>query len=234
MLTGPWRIPEMWKDGEAWIIGGGLSMPRQFGISEKVIENVTTQQDPITVYSDYLKPLHNKHVVGVNIAFMLGEWVSVLYFCDPGFFRTYKEDIFKFRNIKATCTNHLPRESIDADELRNIKRLKRDNRYGLSQRADTICWNFNSGCAAIDFAAHAGARRILLLGFDMTYVDNKSHWHAGFPTYQKPTAPASFRRFLRAIPGISQDANRRGIEILNVSPESAIEHFPKVSLKEVL
>lgn len=234
MIDPHWKIPKMWKDGEAWIIGGGLSMPRQFGVPEGVIEEVTTKQDPITLYSDYLKPIHDKNVIGVNIAFMLGDWISVLYFCDSGFFRNYKDDILAFKNIKATCVNHLPRQAINSGELRNIKRMKRDMRYGLSPKADTICWNYNSGGAAIDFAAHAGVKRILLLGFDMTAVENKTHWHSGFPTYKKPTVPGSFRRFLRSFPSIAADAKRNRIEILNISPESKIKEFPKVKLEEVL
>ena len=119
-------------------------------------------------------------------------------------------------------------------QTRNIKRLKRDMRYGLSTKADTICWNFNSGGAAIDFAAHTGVKRILLLGFDMKYIDKKSHWHAGYQTYVKPTNPASFRRFLRSFPAIALDAKRRRIEILNVSMDSAIKELPKVQLKDVI
>ena len=207
-------------------------MPRQFGISEEVIENVNSQQDSIAAYSDYLSPLHDKHVIGVNVAFMLGSWISVLYFCDTGFFRNYKNDVLDFHNIKATCVNHLDRNLMLL--TRNIKRLKRDMRYGLSTKADTICWNFNSGGAAIDFAAHTGVKRILLLGFDMRYVDNKSHWHAGYQTYTKPTNPASFRRFLRSFHAIDSDAKRRRIDILNVSMDSAIKEFQKVELKDVI
>ena len=228
----PWNIPKMWEGGDCWIIGGGVSMPRQFGISEEVIENVNSQQDSIAAYSDYLSPLHDKHVIGVNVAFMLGSWISVLYFCDTGFFRNYKNDVLDFHNIKATCVNHLDRNLMPL--TRNIKRLKRDMRYGLSTKADTICWNFNSGGAAIDFAAHTGVKRILLLGFDMRYVDNKSHWHAGYQTYVKPTNPASFRRFLRSFHAIASDAKRRRIEILNVSMDSAIKELPKVQLKDVI
>ena len=229
---GVWNIPKMWDGGECWIIGGGSSMPRQFGVSEETIKNVHTAQDSMVVYSDYLKPLHGKHVIGVNVAFMLGDWISAMYFCDPGFFRVYKHDMANFHNIKATCVNHLDSNLVSISG--NIKRLKRDMRYGLSTRASTICWNFNSGGAAIDFAAHTGVKRILLLGFDMKYIDTKSHWHDGFQTYRKPTNPASFRRFLRSFPAIASDAKRRRLEILNVSQESAIKDFPKVELKDVL
>lgn len=229
----PWKIPKMWEGGECWIIGGGLSFPRQFGVSEDIIERVISKQDSIDVYSDYFKPLHNRHVIGVNIAFMLGDWISVFYFCDASFLRVHHERIFKFRNLKATCVNHLDRDLLP--QAINIKRMKRDMRYGLSNKADTICWNFNSGAAAIDFAAHTGVKRILLLGFDMKLddVSKQAHWHKGMKGY-KPSSSAVYRRFLRTFPAIAADAKQRKIEILNVNTDSAIEQFPKVKLEEVL
>ncbi len=227
-----WTIPKMWEGGQAWIIGGGSSMPRQFGISEEVIGNVASKQDPITIYSDYLSLLHNEHVVGVNMAFMLGDWISVSYFCDSQFYRINKEAIDRFPNLKATCVNHLPRHLLPGTG--NIKRLRRDNRYGLSNNREVICWNFNSGCAAINFAVHAGVKRILLLGFDMMPdQEGVTHWCQGFPLYTKATGPGVFKRFLRTFPSIAKDAKAMGVEILNVSPDSAIKAFPRVSLKDV-
>lgn len=225
----------MWADGDCWIIGGGTSMPRQFGISDFVIQDVNSQKDPMTVYSDYLKPLHDKNVVAANIAFLLGDWISVLYFCDSSFWRNYKKEMLAFHNLKVTCVNHLPRNLMPL--TRNIKRMKRDMRPGLSGKANMICWNHNSGGAAIDFAAHTGVKRILLLGFDMKpHADDerRTHWHAGYANYAKPTLKNSFRRFLQSFPQIARDAKRRRIEILNVSPDSAIPDFPKVQLRDVL
>ena len=228
----PWTIPKMWEGGECWIIGGGYSMPRQFGISEEIIQNVNTQVDPITVYSDYLSELHARHVIGVNIAFMLGDWISVLYFCDNAFYRVHREAVNNFHNLKVTCVNHIPTQILHV--AGNIKRLKRDNRYGLSNKPSVIKWNFNSGCAAINFATLAGAKRILLLGFDMQAVEDRTHWHSGFRNYVNQTKPSVFRRFMRSMPAIAADAKRLKIEILNVSPNSAIKEFPKVKLEEVL
>jgi len=39
---------------------------------------------------------------------------------------------------------------------------------------------------------------------------------------------------LVGFPVIQNDANARGIEIINCSPESAIQEFPKISVKEAL
>jgi len=225
-----WTVPQMWKGGECWIIGGGASMPRQFGIPEDAIQNVESKQDPISIYSEYLKPLHDRHIIGANIAFMLGDWVDVLYFCDRNFFRVHQDQIQEFPNIKATCVSTLTQ----AFPCHRIKRLKRDMAYGLTPKRDAIRWNGNSGAAAINFAAHTGVKRILLLGFDMHDQHGRSHWHEGFPQYTKKTDPHNYKRFLRGFPAIALEAKKRGIEILNVNPDSKLGVFEKVKLKDVI
>ena len=76
-----WKAPKIWKDSECWIIGGGASIAEQFNIPEDVIE-----RKDISEFSPYLKALHSKHVIGVNAAFMLGNWIDVLFFGDDQFY----------------------------------------------------------------------------------------------------------------------------------------------------
>lgn len=219
----------MWT-GDCWIIGGGNSVLQQFGVPPNIVEQVKGGQLPYSTYGDYLAPLHNKNVIGTNVAYMLGPWISVLYFCDARFFRLHSEGINNFHNIKATCASAFGTEL--EGRLANVKRLKRDYKPGLSSRPDTICWNSNSGAAAINFAVLAGAKRILLLGFDMLSQEGETHWHSVYGNIR--THKNTFKRFLVKFPDIARDAKKRGVEILNVSPNSAITVFPKVSLKEVL
>lgn len=227
-----WKPPKMWEDGECFILGGGSSLPRQFGVPEELIKKVESKEEPITSYSEYMKPIHDKHVIGTNLSFLLGNWISCLYFADKTFFRVYRKEMANFHNLKVTCSNSLDKNLLPA--ARNIKRMKRDNAIGLGNKPDTINWNFNSGTAAIDFAAHVGVKRIMLLGFDMKPHNGRTHWHSGFQNYEKPTIDRVFERFLRVFPKIAEDAKRRGIEILNVNQDSAIDSFKKVSLKDVL
>lgn len=223
-----WNVPEMWN-GDCWIIGGGRSVLQQFDVPQETILKVEKGELPFSAYSEYLTPLHSKNVIGTNIAFKLGNWVSVFYFCDRQFFRTHLNEILLFPNLKVTCVNHIDTSLLPLTT--NIKRLKRDYKPGLSFKSDTICWNSNSGGAAINFAVLAGAKRILLLGFDMCPQEDKTHWHN---VYKVNTPKQNFKRFLEYFPQIAKDAKSKGVEILNVSPNSAIDCFPKVSLKEVL
>lgn len=223
-----WKVPQMWT-GDCWIIGGGNSLIQQFNIPSDIVAQVNIGELPYSTYGKYLTSLHSKNVIGTNVAFMLGDWISVFYFCDARFFREHHKAIEEFPNLKVTCVSHLDREiqpfAVD------IKRLKRDYKPGLSMKVDTIHWNHNSGAAAINFAILAGAKRILLLGFDMNSQESKTHWHS---VYKNNTPKNSFTRSLKKFPEIAKAAKKRGVEILNVSPTSALDCFPRVSLKEVL
>ena len=222
-----WTVPRMWN-GDCWIIGGGISMLHQFGVPSEVIARVEKGELPFSSYSSFLSPLHSKNVIGTNIAFTLGGWVDVFYFCDARFFLDHWELIIKFPNLKVTCVGHLSNQL--QPMTTEIKRLKRDYQPGLSAEPGTIRWNFNTGAAAINFAVLAGAQRILLLGFDMN-GGQKTHWHN---VYKEPTHRFDFQRFLKFYPAIAREAKRMKVEILNVSPNSALDVFPRVSLKEVL
>jgi len=70
-------------------------------------------------------------------------------------------------------------------------------------------------------------------------IQEHQHWHdlygrsAGKGTVRR-ARKMPFHRHLKGFPAIAEDAKRRKIEILNVSPDSAIECFRKVSIKEIL
>lgn len=87
----------------------------------------------------------------------------------------------------------------------------------------------NSGYAAINLAAAAGAKRILLLGMDMT----GGHWHGPHKTLGNPT-PGQFEKWRRRMDRLAVWLMEAGIEVINCSPVSAIECFKRRPLSECL
>ena len=229
-----WKIPRMWEDADVWILGGGPSVPKQFDIPEKVIKSVVSGASPPNTYSPYMSFLYDKHVIGINIAYKLGDWIDMCFFGDVSFLPTYKDDFINFPNIKVSCADNVK----PYDWIKHLPRDPKKGR-GISTSNEYVSWNSNSGAAAISIAEHAGAKRILLLGFDMKLGDTANqHWHdvykRGPCTDARRIQKLPFARHLRGFPAIKQDAQKMGVEILNVSPTSAIECFKKVSLKEFL
>lgn len=228
-----WKVPPMWEGGDVWIIGGGPSIPKQFGIPEEVVQSVIKGTSPPSVYSPYMSLLHDKHVIGINVAYLIGNWIDMIFFGDIGFFLKHQNGLAAFPGLKVSC--HPQADSYDW-----IKYTPRDKEHprGISDNPRMASWNGNSGSAAISIAANAGAVRIILLGFDMKMDSSKKkHWHGLYGvTTGNPKRPPHmpFDRHLRGFPEIARDAKKRGIEILNCCPDSAIKEFPKFSLKELL
>lgn len=231
-----WEVPKMWEGGECWIIGGGPSMPRLFGVPEEIIEAVKNRQQPMSAYSPYLSAIHDRHVIGVNAAFLLGDWVDVMVFGDGPFYVKNKDDINKFKKIKVSVN---PSVEPGKKGVFYIKHLTRDggHPYGISTRPGMVSWNKHTGGAAINLAYHFGVKRVLLLGFDMKNdTDGSSHWHGQYRLPGKPGEKQRmpFDKHLQSFRPIANDAKRYGLEILNVNPDSAIRELPKVKLEDVL
>jgi hypothetical protein len=225
-----WDVPNLWPGGECWIIGGGSSMPRQFGVPEDTIQKVMTREVGYDAYSPYLAKIHDKHIIGINNAYWLGPWVDVLFFGDCPWYVKHRLALAEFPGLKVSCC---PRFANSPKSIEGIKGLRRnpDRRLGITPNKRKLSWNGNSGAAAINLAVHFGAKRIALLGFDMRPgKDGKTHSHS----LHGVTKPKTFERHLRGFPQIAEDAKALGVEIINASPDSAVDVFPRVSVEELL
>jgi hypothetical protein len=231
-----WHVPKIWEGKTCWIIGGGPSMPRQFDVPEEVIKDVMSGKDSPSVYSAYLAPLHNEHIIGVNNAYQIGTWVDVVFFGDCDWYLTHRTRLSEFPGLKVTCCPRFEnyRNSKAADGLLFLAKDS-SKKFGISDDKTKVSWNANSGAAAISLAAHLGVKRIVLLGFDMRLDPNNcSHWHGAHGKVIGKKFKTPFDRHLAGFSDIANDATRLGIEIINASPESAISVFKKMSVKELL
>jgi len=226
----------MWKGGECWVIGGGPSVPRLFGVPDEIVKAVHRKELGIDAYSPYLSAIHDKHIIGVNTAYMLGDWVDVVTFGDIQFYLEHAQRLLNFRNIKVSIHE---RACSGQPGCHHIKYVPQDTQQptGLTDRKYFVSWNKHSGAGAINLALHFGCKRVYLLGFDMKLdMNGKSHSHAeyfrdGFPKYGKNLP---YAKHLSMYPHIARDAKRHGMEILNVNDDSAIQDLPMVSLEDVL
>lgn len=228
-----WAVPRIWNGGDVWILGGGQSVVQQFQIPSDIVKKVLNGTFPISTYSPFLEPIHNKHVIGINAAFEIGDWMDMVFFGDGKYFLSVQEKLAAFPKLKVSC----------APVCRNlhwVKYLDRDGsrKHGITNDPTKVSWNDNSGAAAISVAAHAGAKRIFLLGFDMKMTSGEKHWHRSYtkgkPLNKPANAPVPFAMHLAGFPNIKLDAEKRGIEIYNVCPDSALTVFPRITLQEAL
>lgn len=232
-----WEVPKIWSEGDVWIIGGGPSVVEQFKVPNDIVQAVKIGEQPISTYSSFMTDIRDKHIIGVNIAYLLGSWVDFVFFGDHGFFIKHKQGLYNYGGLKVTCVDSAKNEDW-------VKFLTKDKAvpFGISGNPKAVSWNVNSGAAAINLAVHTGAKRIFLLGFDMDLAeDNSQHWHNVYRNNTKdPAQPKSMRknlpftRHLRGFQKIAADAKKLGVEIINVSPKSRITEFTKLTLHEAL
>lgn len=228
-----WKVPRMWENGEVWIIGGGPSVTQQFGVPEKIVQKVIKGELPPSAYSPYMSAIHDRHVIGVNAAFLIGDWMDLVFFGDREFLRKYYKELARFPGLRVTMFN----SKYAGEEVQWVKTLKKDKRpTGISDDPRSITFNANSGAASISIAANAGAKTIVLVGFDMKLSeDGKQWWHTFYTKGDKiARGKLPFSRHLKGFPQIAKDARRRDIEIINASPDSAIKQFKKAEVKDLL
>ena len=234
-----WKVPRIWEGGECWIIGGGPSVTKQFNIPVKLVQQIRDKELSIHSFSPYMSFLHDKHVIGVNLALFLGDWLDIIFFGDYNF---YLRHLYPLRDYPGIKVFGNPKGKNPEFQREGIKFLGRDmeHPHGLTKDNQKISWNSNSGAASINLAIHLGIKKIYLLGFDMFIDKHNQHWHNQYRTEQiererqNKTIKLPFSRHLKGFPLIAKQAKKWGIEIINVSPDSEINNFPKISMKDIL
>jgi len=233
-----WQVPKMWEGGEAWILGGGPSIIDCFEIPEDVVKSVRLRNEGIEAYSPYLAALHTKHVIGINVAYKFGDWVDACFFGDKGFFLAHRAGLSHFKKLVVTCCKKVGEKNVGWVKYLPMEMLHGKRKQGISTNSRQVCWNENSGAAAISIAAHTGVKRIVLVGFDMTLntSNTERHFHNEYhPIGAKiDHKKLPFKIHLRPWEIIKGDAANMGIEIINTSLNSAIKELPKVHIKELL
>jgi hypothetical protein len=104
---------------------------------------------------------------------------------------------------------------------------------GLSQDNQALVTGGNSGYQALNFAILAGAKKIILLGFDAKEPKKgeKSHWFGEHPIQCSPQAYPMYRdSFKNGLAAITAT----GVKVINCSLDSAIDVFPKMTIKDAL
>jgi hypothetical protein len=201
-------VPPLWKDGAAVLIGGGPSIT----------------QDQI----DLIREAHKSgsiYVIAINNAYEIAPWADVLYACDAVWWKWHYEKTLDFQGLKITRSLKAKQNYPD---LIWIEGEAHDQ--GLSRRQDSIVNGRIGGYQAINLAVNFGAKRILLVGFDMRDIGGLSHWHGDHPNMQRPIWKHRIEHFKNMLP----DLKERSIEVINCSPGSALDAFPMSDLVHAL
>lgn len=178
--------------------------------------------------------LRGRRVIAVNSSCMLAPWADVLYFTDSGWYEPRREIVANWAGLVISMSRTAKREL--PDKVRRVQGIGDPTvPPGMSfplPGSPFIRQGRSSGHTAVALAIALGARRVVLLGYDMRVVDGREHCHGEY------TGPRDLdqyaREFVPAFNGWNADALRTGSEIVNATPLSAIQEFPFVNLDEIL
>lgn len=103
---------------------------------------------------------------------------------------------------------------------------------GLSRDPTLVHSGGNSGYQAINIAFHFGARRILLVGYDMQRTGGEAHWHGDHPDgWGNSTTP---EKWVPKFADLATDLAAEAVSVANCSIASALQCFQRSDLKEAL
>ncbi len=160
--------------------------------------------------------LRGKNIIAINRAFEVLPWAQVLYWTDPEFYLTQKNEIDEFAGLKV-CSKELKQKTTD------IHILKGYNGKQLDMREGHICHGNNSGFGALNLAVKLGAKKVMLLGFDGHAQQKQTHWHNG---YNKQLNKTVYRRLDKLFKGAVSQLVELNVEVVNLNSESSIRCFP--------
>lgn len=203
------------------------STNREIGKVEKIFKNETIfliGGGPSLKKFDW-NLLNGKRTIAINKAILTYPNADVLYWTDSRFYNWYKKQIDQFTGPKYTIRNGPYDDSITL--------LKKGIKYGLEEAPSSLSHGNNSGYAAMNLAYHLGAKKIILLGYDMGNINNESHYHGGYPT--KATSNEVYdKQFIPGFTKIGDLLKSKGIEIYNASLISKLNCFPKITFQKAL
>lgn len=191
------------KDSTVFIIGGGASL-RGF---------------------DYSK-LDGKKVIGINQAGVYVRNLTAMYWADEDWAAKNYDTLLAHPCKLRFCGRMSVSDSAMRGEVQALggaTPLLITGSRGLDSDINRVRGN-NSGSQVINLCINAGAKKIVLLGFDM----KPNHWHNDYPMAYNQSI---YDEFLASINSIAEAKPKA--EIINCSMDSSITVFKKVPFDEV-
>lgn len=145
---------------------------------------------------------------------------DVLYAADGTFWGMYR-GVEKFRGLKLTQDTWAARHYRDV----HLVELTRKRDEILVDRPGVIGDGGNSGFQALNIAVQFGAKKIVLVGFDMR-LDAGIHWHGKHPPGLVNPGDNNLVRWRKALNGAASRLAELGVTVVNASPISALTAYP--------
>jgi hypothetical protein len=210
-----YKVPKDWMGATCVILAGGPSLPTDIGqrLSSKT------------------------RVIAINDSWRLFPQADALYFGDATWW--HNQQAMNPRTLDGRLSFH---DMIykgfwvtiaNFSEHPQVHCLWSTTAQGLEKNPVALATGANSGYAAINLAYLYGARRIVLLGYDMKCAGARTHWHNG-PRERAGVFQVALNSFLYHFESLVEPLKKEGVEVINATPDSALTCWPYLPLEEAL
>lgn len=149
----------------------------------------------------------------------------MLYACDSEWWYKYHRDV-----VGSGFCGELWTQDNRAAQKYRLNRVQGAHAAGLGR--NKVHWGSNSGYQAINLAYLWGARRIVLLGYDMQKTGGQSHWFGDHPQGLNKNSP--YAMWVPKFDSLAADLRDEGVEVINATRETALRCFPRMPIEECL
>ena len=207
-----WSVPRLWPGATVLCMAGGPSLD----LAQVWMAAIARRQDRI-------------RAISINDTCYPAWWADALYAADARWWLKH-DGVAGFKGLKVTISNNSEQLSGYPD----IKIVENTGTDGLELKPTGIRTGRNGGYMAINLAVHFGAKRIVLLGYDMKFdKDGKAHWFGDHEDWKlKQTCVENV--FRPAFVGLAKELAKINVEAINATPGSALDVFPKAKLETVI
>lgn len=196
-----------WADVPAVVIASGPSL------SQKQLDHVRNMR---------WNPSYSRgacRVIAVNNTCARTPWADCAYFGD---YLALREYVPKLRPPVGPFQGEWWTQDKAGAERWGLNLVRSANKPGLG--TERVHLNGNSGAQAVNLATLFGARKVLLLGFDMKAGPGGQLHHFG--NHPAPLVQTClFDEWIHKFELIARDAKAMGVEIVNCTPGSALPWF---------
>lgn len=170
----------------------------------------------------------NNQGINLKAHVAMAPWADILYAADTKWWEQNLEEALKFKGRKVTIA---PRQGCSHFIHKDVFVMGNGGTHGFDPRCNFLRSGGNSGYQAVHLAAHLGARLILLFGFDMRPKDGRHHWF-GYHAWREGHV-GNYPLFVGRFNGLASELSKKGIEVINCTPGSALKCFPISSLENI-
>ena len=214
-MAAQWSVPRIWPGETVAILASGPSMSRD------VAETVKGRCRVIAVNNQAIDTVDSttKQLVPA-----FAPWADVLYAADAKWWHCYQAQALQFAGLKVT---------LKPNPWPQVHQLAQSPQRVFDPRPTHLASGGNSGYQALHLAAHFGATRVLLCGYDLRDgLGKRRHWFGNHPP--RLNGQAAYATWISGFQRLAPVLAKMGIEVLQCTPKSALKCFRQSTLEEAL